>query len=375
MRFTIRKTIMTLSIMTVLPLSVALTLASPARQGRHADHYHIKALPGLGGGENSVAFAISSSGLVVGQANANGYAHAVLWDHDAVTDIGVLPDNMSSFGHGVNRNGDVVGRSEGGNRSEFPGFVWTRQDGATDLPLLTGGRDGYAMAINDQGQSVGWSNSTSTRRAVMWQAGQIRLLNSKPDAAEQSEAYAINSKGHAVGMAWVLEPLKPDPSFIAGNRFVPNYPHAFLWKEGVAIDLGVPVGFKSSIATAISDTGDVAGYAVRSTEDRFTQALLWHEGKWSLLETPPDQNSRANAINSHGVVVGYVGDFREQAASFAWKTRAVLWDRGKVIDLNSLIPADSGWLLTEANGINDAGQIVGAGRYKGARRAFLLTPD
>ena len=31
------------------------------------------------------------------------------------------------------------------------------------------------------------------------------------------------------------------------------------------------------------------------------------------------------------------------------------------VDLNSLIPADSGWVLTSATGINDAGQIVGYG--------------
>ena len=43
-------------------------------------------------------------------------------------------------------------------------------------------------------------------------------------------------------------------------------------------------------------------------------------------------------------------------------------------DLNSLIPADSGWFLQQISGINDRGQIVGQGinRTTGANHAFLL---
>jgi probable HAF family extracellular repeat protein len=44
--------------------------------------------------------------------------------------------------------------------------------------------------------------------------------------------------------------------------------------------------------------------------------------------------------------------------------------------VNSLIPADSGWTLVVATGINEAGQIVGSGLVaNGETHAFLLTPD
>jgi probable HAF family extracellular repeat protein len=47
-----------------------------------------------------------------------------------------------------------------------------------------------------------------------------------------------------------------------------------------------------------------------------------------------------------------------------------------MIDLNSLLPADSGWQLTEAKAINDSGQIVGYGIYNGQNpHAFLLSVD
>lgn len=55
-------------------------------------------------------------------------------------------------------------------------------------------------------------------------------------------------------------------------------------------------------------------------------------------------------------------------------TRAFLWERGKMTDLNTLIPRGSGWKLTEAIDINDRGQIVGMGQFRGVEQAFLITP-
>jgi hypothetical protein len=43
-------------------------------------------------------------------------------------------------------------------------------------------------------------------------------------------------------------------------------------------------------------------------------------------------------------------------------------------DLNKMISPRSGWVLLQANGINDAGQIVGDGLFHGQSHAFLLTP-
>src|SRR5436190_19902379 len=43
-------------------------------------------------------------------------------------------------------------------------------------------------------------------------------------------------------------------------------------------------------------------------------------------------------------------------------------------DLQTKIPADSGWTLLGASGINEHGQIVGNGLHDGILRAFLLGP-
>ena len=45
-----------------------------------------------------------------------------------------------------------------------------------------------------------------------------------------------------------------------------------------------------------------------------------------------------------------------------------------MMDLNALIPINSGWELMEARAINASGQIVGWGMHAGRTNAFLLTP-
>jgi hypothetical protein len=54
---------------------------------------------------------------------------------------------------------------------------------------------------------------------------------------------------------------------------------------------------------------------------------------------------------------------------------AFVYRNGQMFDLNNLIPANSGWVLTTATGINDTGHIVGSGALNGELVGFLLTPQ
>jgi hypothetical protein len=47
---------------------------------------------------------------------------------------------------------------------------------------------------------------------------------------------------------------------------------------------------------------------------------------------------------------------------------------GPIQDLNVVLPAGSGWTLTEARAINARGQIAGSGALNGVSRGFVLTP-
>jgi hypothetical protein len=44
-------------------------------------------------------------------------------------------------------------------------------------------------------------------------------------------------------------------------------------------------------------------------------------------------------------------------------------------DLNSLLPANSGWQLEAAQAINDSGQIAGYGLINGETHAFLMNTE
>jgi probable HAF family extracellular repeat protein len=58
----------------------------------------------------------------------------------------------------------------------------------------------------------------------------------------------------------------------------------------------------------------------------------------------------------------------------SFNERAIVWQNNVPVDLNTLIPASSGWYLQCAQGINDAGEIVGFGTLNGSTHAFLAKP-
>jgi len=77
--------------------------------------------------------------------------------------------------------------------------------------------------------------------------------------------------------------------------------------------------------------------------------------------------SEAFDVNDYGDVVGW-------ARTADYHVHAVLWVDEQIIDLNTVEGIPAGWVLAEARGINNAGQIVGRGVFGGSDRAFLLTP-
>lgn len=79
-------------------------------------------------------------------------------------------------------------------------------------------------------------------------------------------------------------------------------------------------------------------------------------------------DSIARGINDNGQVVGY-GQITGNSS-----VHAFLYDDEDMIDLNNLLPANSGWELYYAHGINNLGQIIGWGDINGESHAFLMTP-
>lgn len=79
-------------------------------------------------------------------------------------------------------------------------------------------------------------------------------------------------------------------------------------------------------------------------------------------------SSSAYGINSSGDIVG-------DSSLSNGNTDAFLYEQGHMIDLNILLPTNSGWTLTAARGINDSGWITGQGIIGGLFHAYILRPN
>lgn len=98
-------------------------------------------------------------------------------------------------------------------------------------------------------------------------------------------------------------------------------------------------------------------------------AFLDHDGTMTELGSLGGYESGATAVNDKGQVVGwsYVAG-NDRVDDF-------LYSNGKMVDLSTLIPANTGLTLGEAVGINDHGQIAAYGTTQGGEEvALLLTP-
>ena len=104
-----------------------------------------------------------------------------------------------------------------------------------------------------------------------------------------------------------------------------------------------------------------------STNHHETPAISPHADDSASNAGVFDTSSVDDFINDAGEIAGYswiVGN---------GSTHAFVVLNGVMVDLNSLLtPADSGWVITAAYGINDQGQIVGEGLYQGQSYAILL---
>jgi probable HAF family extracellular repeat protein len=76
----------------------------------------------------------------------------------------------------------------------------------------------------------------------------------------------------------------------------------------------------------------------------------------------------AREIGDAGQVVGV-------ADGTGFSEHAFLYSNGQTTDLNTQVPTNSGWTLSAAVSMNDAGQIAGWGTTDTAVHAYLLTDD
>ncbi|MFO0957384.1 MAG: PEP-CTERM sorting domain-containing protein [Isosphaeraceae bacterium] len=126
-----------------------------------------------------------------------------------------------------------------------------------------------------------------------------------------------------------------------------------------------------SNAIAVNDVGQVlltSGFSSSSLFDARDNSVR------RITSLTPGLPYNALAINHSGVIVGQylLGDQNRIIADHAFILQDVA---SRSVDLNTLLPPMTGWVLNTATGINDAGQIVGLGTDpSGAVHYYQLNP-
>ncbi len=321
------------------------TTRSSARSLASGTTYTITDLGTLGG-IRSEASALNGAAtpVVVGQSRTTGdLNHGFYWSGGSMTDTGTLGAEESAL-YDVNDDGLAVGYTY-----DSPGDYRCMQiDIAGGSPSLIGGESStcnIAQAINASGQIVGMATLRGGRQAFVYDA-----TNGMTDLgfSDESEAEDINDNGVIVG------------------DFITNTTHSFIYDGGSVSYIEIA----NSVPYGINNSNQIVGEYLDSENDYYV-AFLYENSTTTTLPALGGNLTSAMAfnINNLGQVVG------RSYNNAGEETSAVLWENGQVNDLNTMIPAGSGWVLGTANDINDRGEITGAGLYGGQVHAYLLIPQ
>jgi probable HAF family extracellular repeat protein len=292
-----------------------------------------------------------------------------------------------SVASGINGSGIAVGSAA--LPSEIVSAFISDGTGAVNPGWLPGASSSGAKAVNDSGQIAGTSYTSSGAQATVWQGGTGTAIGSL--GGGESYGNAINNAGVVAG----------------GSATAGGAGHAFTF-DGGWTDIGLDLGMGWSAAYGINDAGVVTGYGERSSG--IFEGFIWDGGSVTALGTLGGASSYAFGINNGGAVTGHAGTAGGQSHAFLYDgvmhdlgtlgggssygygingagwvvgyswlfgdagRHAFLFNESGMLDLNLLLLNGGGWELQEAYGINDAGQIAGAGMFEGQRMAFRLDP-
>jgi probable HAF family extracellular repeat protein len=236
----------------------------------------------------------------------------------------------------INNQGQVVGYSD---TSQFTTRAFRDiHRNMISLGSLLGGTS-IATSINNRGQIVGSSinKDGSASQAFIYSNGRMRPIIGKLPGTlpnHQTRPLVINDRDQIIGFA-----TKSGNALVhSGGRFV---------------DIGSLNGL-GSVAEGLNDHGAIVGYSnLTPFHDVFNQgiqhAFVYQHGQMTDLGTLGGTYSTATAINNHGDVVGFsstTGDLAQDV---------FLYHNGAMTDLGRL----SGGSAAFPTAINDKGQVIG----------------
>jgi hypothetical protein len=272
--------------------------------------------------------------------------------------------SADEYAEALNDVAGVTGSYFGGNDIQSNNVAWLLRGSEYDVSYVGAIHSPHAYskayAINNLNVSAGTTAVTSPPfnfNAALFSAasGTQTLLPLEnpfcgiPAPQYQAEATGINDLGDVVG----YERSFGNPGSCSSMQAVRFSPTGY----AQPLFASQPSDFES-VAEAVNASGNIVGYIGKLQ----LKAFLYSKARNTVTYIPRplgehQLSSFALAINGHDDVVGIIGRFSGGAQG------AFLFTRGRSYDLNSLLPANSGWTIVSAIAINDSGEIIGQGYY------------
>jgi probable HAF family extracellular repeat protein len=174
-------------------------------------------LPPLAPDPDSAATAINDKDQVVGISGLCSVAvggasaeHALLWENGVPTDLGNIGGQAWNTPVALNNQGQIVGFANTAgdeNAALSPtAFIWTKASGMKPIPPYGTDTNDIAFDVNEKGQIVGQSFNANSgaSRAVFWQNNVLSDLNTlviQPTSLYLTLAQGINDVGEIAGTA------------------------------------------------------------------------------------------------------------------------------------------------------------------------------
>lgn len=294
----------------------------------HADPlYTVSLLP-----DGLFPYAINNAGQIAGYTVANGNAHAALYANGVLTDLGSF-GGTTSYARDINDAGTLTGNFTS-TLGESHGFIY-KNGSMTDL-----GANTDAFGINAQGDVAGSiSVGQGLWRGLVYKNGNLTVLGAL-GTGTVSLATDINDAGTVVGA-----------SNVSAEFHSPFQPVRYTSATGAANDLGSLANFEVNSAEAINNAGQIAGYS--EAQDGSLHAFLYENATMTDLGSFNGLFLSVGGINESGAFVG--------GASSPGDDIGYIYRDGVLQDLSTLLDPALGWHISDASGINDAGQIVAYG--------------
>ena len=232
------------------------------------------------------AFDVNDAGVVVGTAGIASGNYGFIYNlhtGQVTHQLSGAINNVGASIAAINALGMVCGTRTITGAPDFKtsAFIWTPQDGFTDLGLING-QSTSASDIND---------------------------------------------GNAV----------------AGTMIVSNTQHPFLWKAREFIDAGSLAGIGSTVPLSVNNSSQIVGYGGVPMDGAppwgVNRPFVWSGGSFTQLSIlPAHLHGFAQDSNNAGLIVGHS---RPQTGP----DHAVLWWNGQLRELNELIDNESSFAV------------------------------